>query len=49
MAAVLKIASIMIGLYLLIFGPISSDIFLFNQGLGLALMIGGPLIVSKVL
>jgi hypothetical protein len=48
MSNILSIGCVLGGLYLLTFGPIASDIFLLNQGLGLALLIGGPIILKKM-
>ena len=48
MPALITLASIGGGFYLLLGGPIASDIPYLNQALGLALMAGGPFVARKV-
>ena len=48
MPSIISAICIILGVILLIFGPISVDIQYFNQIVGIALIIGGPVLAKKL-
>ena len=48
MSSLFSVICIIVGVLLVVFGPIPSDIQYLNQGLGLLLIVGGPIVGRKI-